>query len=173
MSAPAVIDTLEFARAEQQLTGNLPVVSLSRLDDVLHDREGTLRYEVRGGRDERMRPQLRLRISGRLHLQCQRCLELLDFPLDVISRLLVAREGEALEGIDDPHAPDAIEAQPELDVASLIEDEVLLALPLAPRHAPGECASKLDTQGDEADDERSAFAKLAALKRPHNEIKES
>jgi uncharacterized protein len=167
MSAPAVIDSLEFARAAQSMSGSLPVASLQRLHDVLFDTDGSLSYEVRGGCDSRQRPQLELRITGDLDLQCQRCLGLLPYVVDVRNTVLLIPPAEQTsEDIDDAQTADAIEASPELEVTSLIEEEVLLSLPLAPRHAEGECASRLEQTARAAE---SAFAKLGALKRPRNQ----
>jgi uncharacterized protein len=166
MSAAAVIDSLVFARAEQFVVGSLPVANLKRLEDVLFDNEGAVSYEVRGGRSARNRPQLELRITGRLHLQCQRCLGLLNYAVDVTNiLLLVANGSQADDEADDPEAPDVIEATPELDVAGLIEDEVLLSLPLAPRHPEGACASRIGHAVGEDAQLQTAFAKLAGLKR--------
>lgn len=167
MSAPAVIDSVEFARSAQQLSGSLPALSLKRLDDVLYDAEGGVDYTLRGDQDARGRPLLRLRITGQLHLQCQRCLELLLHKIDIANTLLVVAPGAASpEVLDDPEAPDSVDASPELDVAALIEDEVLLSLPLALRHPEGMCAGRTDKQDDESAETRSVFGKLAALKRP-------
>lgn len=167
MSAPAVIDSLEFARSAQSISGTLPIASLKRLDDLLVDADGNVRYALLGSRDERNRPQLELRIEGRLHLQCQRCLGLLDYPVDITNVLLIVPQGaRAEDDMDDPQAPDAIEASAELDVGELIEDEVLLALPLAPRHRDGACASRIATAALQAGKSESAFAKLAELRRP-------
>jgi uncharacterized protein len=165
MSVPAVIDSLEFARSEQQLTGELPVAGLERLHDVLTDTEGALRYTLRGGKDARQRSFLELEIDGELHLQCQRCLEGLEYPLGLHSTLLLVPRGEQMdELLDDPAAPDAIEPSAELNVSELIEDEVLLSLPLSPRHPEGNCASR--TRRDEdGTDTPSAFSQLAALRR--------
>jgi uncharacterized protein len=166
MSAVAVIDSLEFARAEQELRGSVPVVALKRLEDLLFDTQGTLGFELKGVRDELNRPRLEVKIEGPLHLQCQRCLDRLDYALDVANALIVLPQGALPpDEIEDPEEPDTIEADPELDVAALIEDEVLLALPLAPRHPDGTCRSRLELQG-EAAERASAFAQLAALKRP-------
>jgi uncharacterized protein len=166
MSAAGVIDSLEFAHAEQQLHGSLPVESLNRLEDVLFDPHGRLVYEVRGSLDERNRPRLELKIGGNLHLQCQRCLGLLEYDVDVVNTLLLVPPGAPADPeVDDPEAPDVIEASPELDVAGLIEDEVLLSLPLAPRHPEGACASRL-ARGADAKARPMPFAELAALKRP-------
>ena len=168
MSAAAVIDSLEFARAGDELRGSLSVTDLKRLDDVLFDSEGRLDYELRGSRDERNRPQLEVTVVGSLHLQCQRCLGLLDYDVDIIATLLVVPRGADLgDEIDDPEGPDVIEGEAEMNVAGLIEDEVVLSLPLAPRHSEGACASRLpDTQPLEG--MPKAFAQLAALKSPRN-----
>ena len=174
MSAPAVIDSLEFARSEQRLAGELPIARLERLHDVLTDTEGTLRYTLRGGKDERQRPLLALEIDGELHLQCQRCLEGLSYPVELQSTLLLIPRGEQTdELLDDPAAPDAIEPSPELNVSELIEDEVLLSLPLSPRHPEGRCVSRTRRTENGAETP-SAFAQLAALRRAGDKpLKES
>ena len=167
MSAAAVIDALEFARGEQQLAGSSPVATLQRLEDVLFDTEGNLDYILRGSKDERNRPQLEIEVDGQLHLQCQRCLGALDYDVAVRNRLLLLPRGVEPEDLDDPEAPDAIEVSPELDIEALIEDEVLLSLPLAPRHPEGSCQSRLRSRV-EATEPPKPFAELAALKRSRN-----
>ena len=115
MSAAGVIDSLEFARSEHELAGELPIGTLERLQDVMVHNEGTLRYVLRGDRDERNRPQLHLAVDGILELQCQRCLESLRYPVELRSTLLLISRGEQTETdemLDDPEAPDAIEARP-------------------------------------------------------------
>lgn len=165
MSAQPVIDSLQFARAEQELRGSLPVTSLARLQDGLFDAMGSIEFVVRGGRDGKRRPILVLQVGGSLHLQCQRCLGLLDYPLRLSNLLRLVRQGENVGAeADDPDAADCIEANPELDVAVLIEDEILLSLPFAPRHTEDGCRSVLSNVQREAA-RQSAFAKLAELKK--------
>lgn len=166
MSAQAVIDSLEFARAEQGLQGNLPVSGLARLQDCLYDSAGSVEFELAGGRDAEQRPILSLNIKGLLHLRCQRCLGRLDYPLQLSNTLLLVRRGENLaDAVADPDAPDYIEASTELDVAGLIEDEILLCLPLAPRHAQGECPDPAEKQNTESGDNVHPFSRLKDLKK--------
>ena len=166
MFAQTVIDSLEFAGAAQELRGGLPVASFARLQDCLFDSDGCVEFTVRGGRDAERRPMLTLEITGLLHLQCQRCLGSLDCPLQLSNRLLLVNQGEDLSaGAEDPDAPDCIEASSQLDVAVLIEDEILLSLPFSPRHAEGTCRSTLGGMRREAGRPDSAFARLRALKR--------
>lgn len=165
MSAPAqaVIDSLEFARTEQTLRGSLPVSGLVRLQESLHDALGHVEFVVRGGSDARRRPILTLDITGTLHLQCQRCLGPLDYPLRLTNTLLLVSRAEAeSEELDDGEV-ERIAESTELDVASLIEDEIILKLPYAPRHEEGRCRHGLGAAPDDA--RVSAFAKLAALKK--------
>ncbi|KPK20389.1 MAG: hypothetical protein AMJ67_01820 [Betaproteobacteria bacterium SG8_41] len=163
MFARAVIDSLEFARTEQTLEGNVPVPDLARLRDSLHDALGRVDVVVRGGKDAQRRPILRVDVAGELHLECQRCLGRLDFPLRLSNSLLLASQAEADSGAFDDMEADWIVASPELDLMALVEDEIILSLPYAPRHAEGQCE-----QGgarDRDDGGASPFAKLAALKR--------
>lgn len=166
MFAQAVIDSLEFARTEQTLHGNLPVPGLLRLQDSLHDALGQVDVVVQGGKDGRRRPILRLDVTGALHLRCQRCLGQLDYPLRLSNTLLLVSQAEAeSEELDEMEA-DWIVASSELDVAALIEDEIILSLPYAPRHAEGQC----EQGGARNQDDGAAlqFAKLAALKKDHH-----
>jgi uncharacterized protein len=106
-----------------------------------------------------------------LQLQCQRCLGPFDYPVDVRNTLLLMQRGaDADEELDDPEGPDAIEANPELDVIALVEDEVLLSLPLSPRHPEGACVSRTAPAAAPADTREAPFARLAQLKSPPNKL---
>ena len=163
MSAPAVIDSLEFARAGEELSGRVEVRQLQRLEDLLFDTEGILDYGLTGSRDERKRPQLEVSVTGRLHLQCQRCLGCLEYDVAVENTLLLVASGAPHDPeLDEPDAPDAIEGSDELDVMALVEDEILLSLPISPRHED-ECVSRLGDQARAAGPQ-SPFALLETLK---------
>lgn len=161
MPAQTVIDSLEFARTGQKLAGELPIEGLARLRESLYDPAGAIRFEVKGARDARLRPALVLDITGVLHLQCQRCLGMLDFPLRLSNTLLLGRAEDG-GGLDEEDA-EWIEASETLDVAGLVEDEILLGLPYSPRHEEGQCRQDAEMAAHKLDS--SAFAKLAALKR--------
>ena len=161
-STQTVIDSLEFARTGQTLRGNLPLPELSRLKDSLADTLGTVEFEVTGGEDARGRPILTVVISGALRLQCQRCLGALDHPLRLLNTLLLVMGAKAADGLDDEEV-EWIEASRQLDLAALVEDEILLSLPYAPRHEDGTCGPLRTAVTDGAGG--SAFAGLSALRR--------
>jgi uncharacterized protein len=100
-----------------------------------------------------------LSVAGSIDLQCQRCLGKLVFPVLLKTNLLVLTDeqtGDAGELED----LDGVPAAPATDVWSLVEDEVLLAIPLAPRHGENECSPAVKGTGNAA---ASPFAALARL----------
>jgi len=130
-----VIDGFEFASAGATKQGVWPLRNFPRLRDMLARDAGEVRYEINGVRDERGRPALRLQVSGTLELRCQRCLE--PMPLEVRTDetlVLAATLDEIHAEPADAHAPDRVVAGKEMALRELIEDELILAVPYAPRH---------------------------------------
>lgn len=159
-----VIDSLEFARRHGTLSGRLQLGTLPRLAEVLFDASGSLEYEV-SGEAAGGEAFLSVKLDGQLLLTCQRCLGALEFRLSVRNRMMLIEPGSPwpddgqVGGLED-EACDAIEASRELDLAPLLEEEVLLALPIAPRHE--RCEPPVAAT---ASKEASPFAQLARLKR--------
>lgn len=135
MSQEIVIDNLEFASQGMSIEGKLPVASLTRVLDKLTESSGFLSYHVQGRLSSRGRVQLLLRLDGILSVCCQRCLEGILFPVEISNMLEMVDNEEDLtqEEIEDD-SKDFLPMQEKLDVALLIEDEVLLCLPFAPCH---------------------------------------
>jgi len=130
-----VIDGFEFASAGATQKGVWPLSDLPRLRDMLATGTGEVAYEISGLRDERGRPSLRVRVSGRLSLRCQRCLEPMAFEVQSDEMLVLAATlAEIHAEPADAHAPDRVVAGREMAVRELIEDELILAVPYAPRH---------------------------------------
>lgn len=159
--AGTVIDCLEFARSGGVLDRSVGLGELPRLADLLTTTAGVLSIRLEGWRDEQGKSWLQVDITGEPVLCCQRCLGGVKFPLNIRSRLQLIAPGEEWPDddlVDD--SADAIEAEKALAVIPLIEEEVLLALPIAPRHRQCDLPS-----GDAIEQGPSPFAVLAALKR--------
>jgi uncharacterized protein len=141
MSALAPLDTLQFAHSGGSLEGELRADELPRLRDNLTPDDVAVQYRLSGG-SESGRPVLRLEVSARVWLTCQRCLELYPEQLKLRSVLPVARdESELTRWESEDPLVDALVAEPRLDVATLVEDEILLSLPVVPRHPEGACGA--------------------------------
>ncbi|TAH42143.1 MAG: metal-binding protein [Betaproteobacteria bacterium] len=159
-TSTTIADPFRFAADGRRIDGEVDVAKLERLADNLADTAGVLRYGIEGSLDEERRPRLRLNVSGGLVLRCQRCLGGLAWPVDIGVTLQPVRKGDEIpdEELEDDEI-DALEVGADLDVDALVEDEVLLALPIAPRH--DDCQPPRPEGGVEKE---SPFAKLAALR---------
>jgi uncharacterized protein len=143
-----VIDGFEFASAGATQQGAWPLSDFPRLRDVLAQDAGEVRYEISGVRDERERPALRLKVSGTLRLRCQRCLEPMLFEVQTDEMLVLAATlAEIHAEPADAHAADRVVAGKEMALRELIEDELILALPYAPRHEDCTAAGLDDRDG--------------------------
>ena len=156
----AVIDGFEFAESGKVLQGVSPVRDFPRLRDLLHADAGDLQYMVSGKQDREGRPALRIQVRGTLSLSCRRCLEPLDFPV-ALDALLTLSHRES-EGDDDPvdSEIERVVAGREMAVRELLEDELLLSVPLAPCHTA--CVAEPAGGGERS----SPFANLRGLLRP-------
>ncbi len=158
MSQGGVIDGLEFARAGATLAGTLEIADLPRLAE-LGCSVAQIRYTVRGGATEQGKPALHVDAAGRVELICQRCLEVLEVPVAVGAELELAETQQAIDQADDD--VDRVLASRTMGVAALVEDEVILALPMVPKHA--HCAAAVENS--ESGGERvSPFAALEVLR---------
>ena len=161
MSQQIVIDSRVFAREARSLEGELPVAQLTRILDTLADSAGVLKFRIEGRMNlERNRPQLLLQVSGVLSVCCQRCLEGIEYSLKVSSLLeFVGDEDELTQEEIEDDSRDFLPAQGEVDIVALIEDEIILDLPAAPRH---ESCALPDTRQEKTD--ASPFSLLKGFK---------
>jgi uncharacterized protein len=156
MSRAGTIDGLQFARGRDRISGSIGIDALPRLAATGCD-AATLAYRVRG-ENGGGRLSLTIEISGELRLVCQRCLGALAFPLAARSELELAETESEIEAAEDDI--DRVLATKAMDVATLVEDEAILALPMAPLH--GRCETGV---APDAAVKAGPFAALAGLRR--------
>lgn len=157
------IDPWAFARTSGRRDGAIGPSELPRLSDAIALSNGVFVVSTGGRVAEDKRSYIHVKISGVVWLTCQRCLDLVQHVVrhDVAFQLWPT--GVALP--DDELFEDSFDALPagnELDLAQLVEDEVLLGLPLSPRHADCQLPGAESSAAEE-----SPFDVLKELKRPH------
>jgi uncharacterized protein len=168
------IDTHEFTRRGDVAEGRVPLAELERLGALLVADEGVLAWRLAGGSelgaDGSRRAHLHLVLSATLAMRCVRCLDRIDVPLGVERDYrLVATEAQAeLEDVDEDEV-DLLVGARRFDLAGLVEDEAIMALPPAPRHDHCSAPAAAIDGGPEQPDEavtapRNPFAALGALR---------
>jgi uncharacterized protein len=161
---PPVLDAWRAVSAGARFEGALALERLARLRPSLADADGTVEYVVQFGRDALEQAYVELTLRTRLPLQCQRSLGRYLQPVDIVQRLgLITRE-EQEAGLPEGTEPLLLAGSAELHPAELIEDELILALPVVPIDPESEELAA-EWQPAEVDpDKPNPFAALAALK---------
>jgi uncharacterized protein len=114
---------------------------------------------------------LDLALKGRLHLVCQRCLQDCAVNLDEKRRfVLVATEAEADDYPLEDEEQEPLVASQHFNLLETIEDEVLLSLPLIPKHPEGFCEPHatvfgLEDEDEGADERENPFNVLKNMKK--------
>ena len=169
MYARPFIDSLDFARNGREISGEVQVAKLPRLLDVLENPQGILSYRIHGGVDKQGTHFLDLGVVGQCRLRCQRCLNSLEYPVRLDTRLLLLDQA-GLDALDDTVAGgdaeefDSILADAHLNVVDLLEEEILLSLPIAPKHELDACQVKAESE-NAIRAETNPFAALSKMKR--------
>lgn len=136
----------------------------------LHPPREALRWRANGlsdlDRAER-RHWLRLEASAQLIVTCQRCMHPLSLDLKVKRRFLVAPNEALADKLEDSAQDDydVIAHDKQFDLLALIEDELLLALPIVPKHSQCEPPVLAQTEAAHESTRQRPFAVLSALKR--------
>lgn len=166
MSAPLpeLVDAWRMVAQGRCFEGTLPLSRLPRLGEALADSAGECRFWLEFGRDEFDVGFLEIRIEAGLPLTCQRTLQRFVLPVSTHQRLGLVRDAREEAALPADYEPVLLDAEGQLRPLELIEDELILALPLVPIE-PG--AEALMTEASPTPEEARAatpFAALAALK---------
>jgi len=163
MSEQPAINGLEFARKGGTLSGEVPVAALHRVSGLLSSSDGKVHYELSGLINEAGKPMLHIKLEGRIRMTCQRCLGEMEYPLATDAELeLVADESDLKPVEEETESVDTVVADKEMDVVSLVEEEILLEIPMSPKHPEGECSEAGQVP---AQPKSNPFSALAALKK--------
>lgn len=171
---PLRLDVEAFAAEGAALEGAWPLADFVRIaesipSDAPRTGEEEVRWHARGERRALRggahQTWLQLEAGCAAWLQCQRCLGPVRVPLEVRRRFRFVPGEDAAAELDAASEDDVLASSRALDLRELIEDELLLAMPLVPLHEV--CPEPLPVAtGQEVGEEKAQpFAALAGWKR--------
>ncbi len=165
---PPHVDPRRFADRELVFSDSVSLSRFERAAAMLLHTSGNLDVTLAFGRDEQNLVVVDMQLAAGVCMECQRCLEGVDLEVSGTYRYAVVRPGADVSQI--PREYDTLELGDEsLDVLGLMEDELLLALPIVPMHEAGQCTPPGDKDQAEAAEPRSnPFSILSQLKRDSN-----
>jgi uncharacterized protein len=123
---------------------------------------GTIKLKFEFGRNELDAPMIVGQFDTSLTLECQRCLKAMDKPMIIDFRLLIDASDELVQesNLDTLHSDDGY-----IDIVAVVEDEIMLELPLVALHEDGSCnkhwqASESETEEAVRDNPFSVLKQL-------------
>lgn len=135
---PKYLQPMRMAEQGYVLQGHMALGQFTRLADLLADKEGRISVDLTLGQDQERLRYIRGNLSATLHLACQRCLKPMDYGLQVAVSLSPVFSEVAGNKLPSRYEP-LLLTEDKYELLTLIEDELLLALPLVPKHEPEQC----------------------------------
>lgn len=172
---PQRLDIKAFAQAGGRLAGHDSLLKYERLALEARGLHPDLRVdweaagEVRTAMGGIGQVWLRLKVSASFPMECQRCLTPVDVPLAVDREFRFVADEATAEALDDDCEEDLLALSREFNLLELVEDELLMALPVMPKH--DECPTEVRLASSDEDFEAAntekpnPFAALAGLRK--------
>lgn len=171
---PDHVDPFRLCDQARLFEGRMHLADLPRLAETLVSTEGQASYRIACDRDEQRRARIRGSVDAELVIICQRCMGPMTLPVHVDFQLAVVKGESQAEQLPDDYDPLLLEGDT-LRLADVIEDELLLAVPVAPLHPVDECGvnpadwSPPEMEPETVSKRENPFAVLAGLKRPEKD----
>ena len=162
---PLAIKPVKLARQEGKLSGFMPLKQLSSLAADCVSDEGRVEADLQL-RMEQSRPEIHGTANAEVKLVCQRCLEPVAVKVDVSIALGFVQDEAQIAQLPESLEPFMLEEE-EVPLAELLEQELILALPIVAYHdtcEPYPYAGKEEAEAAVADEKPNPFAVLEQLK---------
>lgn len=176
MSAAPIPRTLDLRKSVERrvvIEGQLALKKLDRMQAYLCDDAGTVDVSLFFDKDLQGIHTITGSLSARVFMQCQRCLEPVAVEVSAVVNIGVGYTDDKLKALPAEYDPLRQET-PELDFWELIEDELILTLPIVALHASADCSidAQYQRHDDDADDGQvtNPFSVLAAIKGKNDQI---
>lgn len=150
----ARLDVRAFAQSQGHLQGQAPLSAFERLaQDAVQDGTGEVHWRAEGELVEQTggdgQAWLHLHADALVPMTCQRCLATALIPLEVDRSFRFVADEASAEAEDDDSEEDLLALSREFDLLALVEDELLMELPVVPRHEA--CPDPVNMQSSDAD----------------------
>jgi len=170
---PEHIEPLRLARSQRLMQGRLPLSRMPRLVESLVESTGDVKVELEFDVDKSNIAWVKGHLTCTLPLCCQRCMKTLLMPVDTTFKLALIESEAEIERLGEEYEPLLLDDSL-VSVATLVEDELLLSLPIVPKHESENCnaahfgelhSEEVAETVNETEEKKNPFAALADLKR--------
>jgi uncharacterized protein len=162
---PEILDAWRMVAASREFEGRVPLRALTRLRGGLLDDDGEVRFVITFGTDALRVPFVLLQIEAELPLECQRSLQRFLLPVHLQQRLGLIRDEADEAALPPEYEALLVPADGMLRPTELVEDELILALPVVPVSPEAEMVEREFAPTVEEVAKASPFAALVGLKK--------
>lgn len=168
---PKRIDPRKLAEREVRFESIVQVADLANLVDCLANPDGELSVELQFGKDEQRLRTIVGSAKGKVHMACQRCLEPVEVEVEATFNLAIALTEEQAKQQPRHYDPLILE-EDEIELYPVLEEELILSLPMVPYHQDcsvqtsfGDIDETAEAgEADASSDKTNPFSVLAQLK---------
>lgn len=139
---PQQIEPMALARRGASLDGVLPFSKMPQLSEVLLDATGEAEVTLHFGMSKFLPPTVTGQIKAKIVLECQRCAGPLEMDLDVRPELRIVSSELQIKNLRSGEEP-LLTVDDMVDLVKLVEDEILLNLPMIAKHENEDCVVQL------------------------------
>lgn len=139
-----LIDFKDFANQEKRLEGECSLSEFKRLVSLILNPQDKVSYELFFHRDERRKVVIESHIRVVLEMSCQRCEEPVSCELDLNSRLSPVNDDQQAKALSKQYEPFQVPGD-EVQLIEILEEELLLGLPMVARHEEQACPRDLSS----------------------------
>lgn len=139
MVAPRLqfISPLQLAEKQERLKGSVAVSALRRLTEILYSDDGNVDFDLRFDKDDQGHIIIKGEFAVTLNLRCQRCMQAMNLAIGNSISLVVLNPGDE-QDLSDYYEPLTL-VDNQIALETLLEEEILLAMPIAPVHERNNC----------------------------------
>ena len=165
LKLPITISPSRSAQRRLVCQGVFKLSDMTRLLAECESKSEHVQVSVKFDVDERGLTVLSGTGSALVALTCQRCNEVFEQPLEVDFTFSPAKDPEAAENIPSYYDVIELDENGEINLRELVEEELMLVMPLIPRHEIQDCSADADSVWGELPEELEKPNPFDALKK--------
>ena len=166
---PKTIDPVKVAKQRLAYEGIVELNKLSRLEKLVQDEVGEVQVKIHCKYDAQERLAIYGNANTSVTLTCQRCNGDIGLDLEIDLAYAAIAAGKSSDHLPDYYEVVELNEEGEVDLHQLIEDELILAIPIVPMHEESNCRYSEEPLSfgeiDEQDDKPNPFEILKQLKK--------
>jgi uncharacterized protein len=140
---PTTLDVRKAAAREVTVSGVLTLSEMTRLQEILASNCGRIEAKIDFGRDEEKRFAATVSVTANVEVRCQRCLNSMPLVVETENRLAIVGDDEQARSVPSHAEPWLVEGE-QANLWELVEEELILAIPIVSYHDSEECKQILE-----------------------------